>query len=144
MIFGLARTDALRRTCLHGHYSGSDWAMNAAMAVQGRIVPVHDAVYYCRAHPDSLSARDASRRWWERSDFEAWFAPERAHRIVFAAWRRVGSYLRSAATAPGGPLTRALCVATVLRTALFDDRGYIAKLLVKDMLVAAMTVAANL
>ena len=136
MIFGLARADALRRTVRHEHYTGSDWGVTGGLALQGRIVHADGAMFSYRAHAQSLTSRFAGRKWWQRSDFEAWFAPERGARIVFPSWRRLRSYVRSVLRAPV-PLGRRLrLLGTLARAFVLDDRAYLAKLLLKDALLA--------
>jgi glycosyltransferase involved in cell wall biosynthesis len=137
MIFGLARADAIRRTCLHEHYTGSDWGVTGGLALQGRVVHVDGATFCYRTHPESLTSRFAGRKWWQRSDFEAWFAPERGQLIVFPSWRRLRSYVGSVLRAPVPLGRRVRLLGTLARTFVVDDRGYLAKLLLKDLLIAA-------
>jgi glycosyltransferase involved in cell wall biosynthesis len=136
MIFGMARSDAIRRTCLHEHYTGSDWGVTGGLALQGRVVHMDDATFYYRVHKESLTSRYAGRMWWQRSAFEAWFAPERGGRIVFPSWRRLRSYVRSILAAPVPRRARLRLLGTLARTFMVDDRAYLAKLLLKDVLVA--------
>jgi glycosyltransferase involved in cell wall biosynthesis len=141
MIFGMARSEAIRRTCLHEHYTGSDWGVTGGLALQGPIVHVDDATFYYRAHSQSLTSRFARKKWWQRSDFEAWFAPERGELIVFPSWRRLRSYARSVLAAPVPLRTRLRLLVTLARTFVVDDRAYLAKLLLKDLLVAVRDMA---
>jgi glycosyltransferase involved in cell wall biosynthesis len=144
MIFGLTRADALLRAGLHGVFTGGDWATCGALTLQGRVTRVERATFYYRSHRDSLTSRFAGQPWWKRASFEAFFAPARADRVVFSSWRRFGCYVHAAATAPVGVGTRLRLLATIGRTFLLDDRAYLAKLLLKDVLVAVRTWAARL
>jgi glycosyltransferase involved in cell wall biosynthesis len=141
MVFGLARADALRRTCGHEHYTGSDWGVTGGLALQGPVVHVDGAMFSYRAHADSLTSRFAGRKWWQRSDFEAWFAPERGARVVFPSWRRLRSYVRAVLRAPVPLRVRLRLLGTLARTFVLDDRAYLTKLLLKDVLVAARELA---
>jgi glycosyltransferase involved in cell wall biosynthesis len=144
MIFGLTRADALLRAGLHGVFTGGDWATCGALTLQGRVARVDRATFYYRSHRDSLTSRFAGQPWWKRAAFEEFFAPARAGRVVFSSWRRFGAYVHAAVTAPVGVLTRLRLLGTIVRTFLVDDRAYLAKLLLKDVLVAARTLVARL
>ena len=136
LTYSISRSEALRKTCLMEPYLGNDWSLNAALAVQGRFVRIDEGIYFFRIHPNSFTSRYATRKWWQRLDFEGWFAPDRAGRVVFPAWRRLRSYLRSARTAPLPLSTRLRLHATLLRTYLLDEGGYLIKQLFKDLVVA--------
>jgi hypothetical protein len=99
-------------------------------------VHVEGGEYWFRIHQASLTAKYAGRKWWQRGDFEGWSAQSLAGRIVFPSWRRLGSYLRSIRRAPLPLATRLRLHGTLARTYLLDDRAYLAKLLLKDLVVA--------
>jgi glycosyltransferase involved in cell wall biosynthesis len=66
-IFGLFRSDALRRSTLHRPYYGSDRALIAEAALLGKVLLVGDAVFYNRHHGKrSIVMKDhAARRAWQ-------------------------------------------------------------------------------
>jgi glycosyltransferase involved in cell wall biosynthesis len=69
-IFGLFRSDALRRSTLHRPYYGSDRALIAEAALLGKVLLVEDAVFYNRHHGNrSIEIKDhAARRAWQSAD----------------------------------------------------------------------------
>ena len=69
-----------------------------------------------------------------------WIDPARVGRLFFPSWRRTGAYVRYALRAPVPPRVRLRLVGTLARTDVRDDGGYLAKLLVKDALVASRMV----
>lgn len=69
-IFGLFRSDALRRSTLHRPYYGSDRALIAEAALLGKVILVEDAVFYNRHHSKrSIVMNDhAARRAWQSAE----------------------------------------------------------------------------
>ena len=50
-IFGVFRTEMLKRSTLHRSYYGSDRALIAEAALMGKLLRVDEAVFYNREHP---------------------------------------------------------------------------------------------
>jgi glycosyltransferase involved in cell wall biosynthesis len=64
-IFGLIRTDVLRRTGLHGNYYGSDKVLLAELSLQGRFQLLPEVLLYRRCHPSQSSLLTvSSKRLW--------------------------------------------------------------------------------
>lgn len=58
-IFGLYRSDALKRSTLHRSYYGSDKTLMTELTLLGRFIFVPGIVFYNREHPDrSINIRD--------------------------------------------------------------------------------------
>jgi hypothetical protein len=58
-IFGLIRSDALRKTTMHRPYYGSDKALMTELTLLGRFVFVPGIVFYNREHRDrSINIKD--------------------------------------------------------------------------------------
>ncbi|MEM1429725.1 MAG: glycosyltransferase family 2 protein [Pseudomonadota bacterium] len=72
-IFGVFRTSALERSTLHRSYYGSDRALIAEAALQGRMLRVEEAVFYNREHPErSIRMVDkAARSKWQDTSANA-------------------------------------------------------------------------
>lgn len=88
-VFGLIRTDVLRRTTRIGPYSGSDKVLLAELALHGRFVHVPEPLFHHREHAD----RSMNRHPDERSR-PVWFDTSRAGRISLPYWRTFGEYVR--------------------------------------------------
>jgi glycosyltransferase involved in cell wall biosynthesis len=69
-IFGLFRSDALRRSTMQRSYYGCDRALIAEAALLGKVLLVEDAVFYNRHHgARSIVMKDhAARRIWQSAD----------------------------------------------------------------------------
>jgi glycosyltransferase involved in cell wall biosynthesis len=70
-VLGLMRTDALRRTGLHGAYVAADHVLLAELAMQGPWVEIPEALFFRRFHP--AKSTEANRTLRDRA---AWFDPQ--------------------------------------------------------------------
>lgn len=61
-IFGLIRTDVLRRTGLHANYYGSDKVLLAEISLHGRFHLLPEVLLYRRCHPSQSSLMTTSRK----------------------------------------------------------------------------------
>jgi glycosyltransferase involved in cell wall biosynthesis len=98
-IFGLMRRSALDSTHLHGSYTGSDRTILLELSLLGPLFEVPDRLFLNRDHPTRSIriGRGAGNRAHHR---EAWFDTQRAERIVFPNWRRLGEFVRAIVGAP--------------------------------------------
>jgi glycosyltransferase involved in cell wall biosynthesis len=65
-VFGLFRTETLRRTTLHRPYYGSDRALIAEIALLGKAILLEDAIFYNREHSTrsiNLASQADRLRW---------------------------------------------------------------------------------
>lgn len=112
-VFGVVRTDVMRRTGLLGPYTSADRVLLAELALHGpwREVPEH--LFLHREHPRRSTYTHPDPR--VRA---AWFAPDRATRRVLPTWRLLGEYRRAVrrATVPSGDRLR--CELEITRWAL--------------------------
>jgi hypothetical protein len=68
-IFGLIRSDVLRRTGLHGSYYGSDKVLLAEVSLYGRFHLLPDVLLYRRCHPSQSSLLPvASKSLWSGAE----------------------------------------------------------------------------
>ena len=94
-IYGLMRTDVLRKTPLIGGYSDSDRVLLAEIGLYGPFREVPEPLLLHRIHPENSVGVNPGRH--ART---AWFDPAAKNRIVFPYWRQLGEYLRSIARTP--------------------------------------------
>ena len=109
-IFGLIRTNALRRTQRMGGYVASDRVLRAELSLLGpyRIVP--EGLFFDRDHPDrSIRAYPAHHLR------AALFDPTLAGRKVFPHWRVLHEYLRVVNRAPVSLWQRVCCYPHIAR-----------------------------
>lgn len=99
-IFGVIRTDALRRTRLIGNHWGGDMAALADLLLQGTFIEDPDRLFLRRYHESTSMVANQSNL-----EISAWFDPRRRHRYslprtrlfwshVHAVWRSDLSFCR--------------------------------------------------
>lgn len=102
-VFGVMRTDALRRTPLIGNYMASDKVLLALLSVRGRFHELPDYLFFQREHLGrSVKGHD--------HEVTAWFDPRRENEIVFPFWRISWEYLLVAIKGPSRFLDRLRCL----------------------------------
>ncbi|NQY13338.1 MAG: glycosyltransferase family 2 protein [Henriciella sp.] len=82
-IFGLFRTEPLRRTTLHRLYYGSDTTLVAEAALLGRFVGIPEAIFYNRRHQErsvAISDKLERLRWQDTSNTKK-FSTEHLSRL---------------------------------------------------------------
>ncbi len=105
-IFGVMRTEMLRRTSLHGSYYGSDKVLLAEFAMLGRIESVPEPLFIKRFHKDTsyyLTTRERA----------AWIDPASSHQIPQI--QVLKGYLKALSLVPLTPRQRARCLGSVAR-----------------------------
>ncbi|TMD71563.1 MAG: glycosyltransferase family 2 protein [Chloroflexi bacterium] len=115
-MYGLMRTDVVRRTRLLGSYFGADIVLLAELVLYGAFWEVPEFLFYRRFHEAAHSRMTTIDQW------KAFWNPEDRGRIYFYAWRHLWEHARSL---PRAPLDAAekLRVATLLvRMALWRRR----------------------
>ncbi|MBN1422521.1 MAG: glycosyltransferase [Planctomycetes bacterium] len=117
VVFGVMRTEVLRRTRLIGNYVASDRVLLADLGLRGRFRQVPEPLLLHRQHPGrSVRAfRDARKRL-------AWFDPKRAKRIPFPEWRLLREYIGLIRRVPLGGGERARCAVQILRWLAWHHR----------------------
>ena len=90
-IFGLFRSDALKRSSLHQMYYGSDRALLAEMALLGKLVRVPDITFFSREHSDR------SVHLINKKERMAWHNTSAKRRLLpFEHWRFLGHLIEIA------------------------------------------------
>ena len=82
-VFGLIRTDVLKRTRLIADYSDSDRTLLAELSLYGPFYEIPEVLFFHRLHAGSSVAATPSRQ--ERT---VWFNPAAKGHIVFPNWRQ--------------------------------------------------------
>lgn len=102
-IFGLMRTDLLRRTPLLGAFVGSDRNLLAELALHGPFHEIPEYLFRRRDHPQT-----STRQFPDAAARLAWFTGGKT--TGFPTVRRAGGYLSSLFRAPLGPGERLACL----------------------------------
>lgn len=129
-IFGLMRSDALRRTRLHGSYTGSDRTLLMEMAVQGSLREVPDRLFRVRDHGERSTRAYTELPGHPR---ETWFDSSRTGKIVFPNWRRAEQYFTAIGRSSLPAADKVRCYRVI--GGWLANRNW--KRLVRDVLVAA-------
>lgn len=103
-IYGVIRSDALRKTRLHGAYPSSDYVLLCELALAGTFVEVPEPLFLRRLHPEM------SRRVNPTAAAAAvWFRPQAQPRYRAESWRLFVEHFVGIARAPVPPLERVRC-----------------------------------
>jgi glycosyltransferase involved in cell wall biosynthesis len=109
-LFGLVRSDVMRRTRLMDRYVASDRILRAELALRGRYEIVPEPLFLNRDHPGrSVRALPAHHLRGE------WFDPSRANKRILPHWRIMLEYLRCIRQAPISADERRRCYVHTIR-----------------------------
>ena len=89
-IFGLIRSDSLRKTSLMNQYPGADRALLAEIGLLGRFHEIPEYLFFNRDHPDR-----SIRACTDLQKSIAWWNPAKAGHNAFPYWSLFYQYLRS-------------------------------------------------
>ena len=117
-IFGVVRTDVLRRTGRHGNYPAADRVLLAELALWGRLYEVPEELYLHREHDQRFVYTHVSIE--EQAE---WFDTSRAGRPGYPMWRRLGEYLAAVDRAPISSWQRLACYARMGKWAALMGRS---------------------
>jgi len=132
-IFGLMRSDALKRTPLISNYVGSDRNTLVILALLGRFHRVPECLFFNREHAERSvrKTRPAFRA--------AWFDPKNRNRISLPRWRILFEYIKSLSAVELPVKQRMACWQH-----LFRWPGGHSRLLKKDLRLASKSVITRL
>jgi glycosyltransferase involved in cell wall biosynthesis len=122
-IFGVIRSDVLRRTELIGYHLGGDRTLLIDLALLGRSALVPEFLFLNREHP-----RRFKRQHRYPSSELAWYTPDKARRGGFSGWRMLrnwilyGKALRSIHRRVESPGERLRCYLRLLASLRFRER----------------------
>ena len=96
-VFGLIRSDTLRRTPLIGSYPASDRPLLAHLGLHGRFVETPEILFCHRQHGQrSVQVYD----WRDPHRAVTWYAPEREGALQFPEWRLFAEYWAAICRSP--------------------------------------------
>jgi glycosyltransferase involved in cell wall biosynthesis len=128
-VSGLMRSDAVRRTRLHGSFPASDLVFLAELAFYGRFHEIDAPLFFPRYHPDQ-STKGAGTIERNRVVF---FDTANAGRLLLPKWQYLGAYLTAIGRSPLGAPAKLYCAAQVARWVAMPDHF---RALGKDVLLA--------
>ena len=142
-VYGVIRSDALRRTPGYERCVRTDSILLARLALLGRFRAVEERLFLNREHGDRSVRLVPGARARSRSRLSRWLGsgpvppaefwdPSLAGRITFPEWRILGEYARALGMAPLSSRQRALCRLSLARFTLKHTPK-----LARDLLIAA-------
>jgi len=125
-IFGLMRSDALRRTPLQGAYARGDSVLLVRLALLGRFIELPDRLFLSRSHPSqsmqtlpSNIGAGGSRlsRWLGTGPLPPpeWWDASRRGKANFPEWNLLRQYWASIGRSPLHASQKASCYASMLK-----------------------------
>lgn len=117
-IWGVIRTEILRKTPLIGNYNASDLTLLSELALWGEFFEIPEYLFLRREHAgQSVKAhRSASER-------AAWFDPTNK-RVTLPTWERFGHFLRAIDRVNLSWSEKVLCYLELRRWLLFSPMGW--------------------
>jgi glycosyltransferase involved in cell wall biosynthesis len=107
-VFGLVRSEVLRRTALLGNYNSADVVLLQELALLGKFHEIPDRLFSRRVHPQ-ISTR-ANRT---PEAVAAWFDPSNEGRVAAPLWRLALERFRAVARSPLGTVDKTRCYGQV-------------------------------
>jgi len=116
-IYGVIRSEVLRKTRLQQNYTGSDRALLCELALHGPFVQIPEPLFYKRYHRGNQY-----KDWRGRM---AWFLPDlqKSGRPTFPNWLQLFDYLETVRRVPLSFADRQLCRLWISRWALTQSKG---------------------
>lgn len=112
-VFGVVRTDVLRRTGQHGNYPSADRVLLSELTLYGRLVEVPEELYLHREHPERFVYTHRSV-----DDQVRWMDTSRGGGRAYPTWRRLREHLRSIVQAPIVMTSKVSCTVFVAKWAI--------------------------
>jgi glycosyltransferase involved in cell wall biosynthesis len=109
-LFGLVRTERLRRTRLLGGYIDADRVLLAELSMLGQLREMDEPLFLRRMH-----ARGSTFANVTRAQIAAWWDPGSGARLHFPNWRLLAEHLRAIRHLPLASAQRRRCYARVVR-----------------------------
>lgn len=108
-VFGLIRSEVLRRTRLIGPYDASDQVLLAELAMHGRLAEVPEELLLHREHSQRSVRACPGRR-----AATAWFDTSKAGKLVLPTWRVCWEYCKAVLRSPVRGQERLRCLKQAL------------------------------
>ena len=103
-IFGLIRSEVLRKTALIGNYDASDLVLLAELSLHGKLHQLPDVLLLHREHPFRSTYAHPTRHLATE-----WFDPSKRGKLLFPAWKVMGKLIQCILRCPLGVASKAAC-----------------------------------
>lgn len=109
ILFGVMRTEVLRRTAMIGSYPSSDRILLAELSLHGEFHEVRRPLFRRRDHP-----RTSMRAYRTMKERMAWFDPKRAGTVFLPEWQWTRGYVAAINRAQLSAAERARCLLVLM------------------------------
>jgi hypothetical protein len=113
LIYGLIRSDILRRTQLMGDYIGSDRNLLAELSLFGRFYEISECLFFRRKHLQSYTDKMAFRDYAEKLQW--WTKTATSKKTIFPYWKICLEYFYSVYKMPLSWTERLQCGVRIIR-----------------------------
>ncbi len=122
-IFGIIRSEALKKSALIGGYLGSDLVLLGQLALQGKFCQVPEILFLHREHEQRSMINPQGAE-----TVTQWYDASKSGRFVMPYWRRVFENARSVVKIPMPMTDRARCAVEVLRSCRWNQAYLVSEL----------------
>jgi len=138
IIFGLVRSELMRRIDGQRTYSGGDRVLAAELALNGEFIELEEVMFFNRDHPERYVQLKNTRGEEGRRLQEEWWVPSRAQQVTYPGWKRLDGYVRAIRRAPLSRQEKSRCYFALLAAAT-DQKGAMLRAMAKDLFIAGQT-----
>jgi len=124
-VFGLMRSDALRKTGLIGNYTHSDTVLVGHLALLGKFIEIPKPLFFSRYNRHLQKWKKNNHTW------AVWFDPKHEGKVLFPMWKFLGEYWKTVSRVSLRLHQKLACYLS-----LCAYTGYKSPLLAKDLLIA--------
>ena len=112
VIYGLMRSDLLRRTRLMGTFVGADEVLVLELSLYGRFIEIPTSRFYRRIHEKAFSQMKSLQ------EKQAFFDPASTGRFFLYVWQHYYEYLKGILHAPLPVTTKVKTIGVLCRSAI--------------------------
>ena len=141
--FAVHNREKIMDTRLFLNFTGADRIMLTEILLRGPILEHPETLFFLRHHDDRSTALPGKMKTRWGHPREAWFDPNRATKIVFPQWKRLGSNITAVASAPISIVQKASCYVGLARN-LSKRRFMGVRSLLRDFPTAGSMILARL
>lgn len=136
-IFGLIRTNMLRKTPVMGNYSHGDGVLMVRLGLLGRLYKIPEYLFSIRKHTDQSTNMYGcyANKMPDYHLYATWFDPNKKGKIIFPYWKMLQEYCSSTIQSPINWYERLICFIYILNWTK-SCRKY----LLKDLIIAAKNI----
>ena len=114
VIYGLIRSDVLKRTCLIRNFVGGDIPLVMELSLYGKFWEIQEPMFYRRFHENAYSS------FKNVSDIQEFFDPQSKGQIPFREWHHLGANIGSVLRSRIDKLDKIRICAFLLRLAKYQ------------------------